>query len=191
MPTWVRGISIPAAMLGLLGFFLPWVAVSCGPMRVTVSGYEMASGSYREKLSGQGVDDFWSKTESEMNRQMGMRPQKQKSPSKRANANRPVQATAQHQESDNPALWTIPAACIMLVVLAALGLPRVPTIIVSALAATYLAYFGISSEQQLNDPHNTGGILSHEWLVGYWFGWIGLLGPMFVAILRPRERQTH
>ena len=176
MPTWVRGISIPVAVVGILAFFLPWVAVSCGPMRLTVSGYELASGSYNEKFSKQGVDDFWSQT--------GAR-QKQRSLS---NKNRPVQVTVQHQDNV-PMLWTLPAACIILVLLGAFGLPRTPTIIVSVLAAAYLAYFGITSEQQLNDPRNTGGILTHEWLVGYWMAWIGLLGPMFVAIFRPREQE--
>lgn len=179
MSTWVRGISIPVAMVGILAFFLPWVAVSCGPMRVTVSGYELATGSYNDKFSAQGIDDFWRKTGDDLNRQTGAR-QKQKSLSK----NRPVQGTVQRQD-DVPMLWTLPAACIILVLLGAFGLPRTPTIIVSVLAAAYLAYFGITSEQQLNDPRNTGGILTHEWLVGYWMGWIGLLVPMFVAIFRP------
>lgn len=184
MPTWVRGISIPVAMVGILAFFLPWVAVSCGPVRVTVSGYELASGSYNEKFSGQGVDDFWRKTGDDLNRQTGAR-QKQKSLPKK---NQSVQGTVQRQDNV-PMLWTLPAACIILVLLGAVGLPRTPTMVVSALAAAYLAYFGITSEQQLNDPRNTGGILSHEWLVGYWLGWIGLLGPMFVAIFRPREKE--
>jgi len=152
-------------------------------MRVALSGYEIASGSYREKLSGEGIDDFWSKTGNEIDRQMGVRSKRPLAKTR----NRPVQVTIQHQQSDVPLLWTIPAACVILVLLAVAGLPRIPTIIVSALAAAYLAYFSISSEQQLNDPHNTGGILTHEWLVGYWLGWIGLLGPMFVAIFRPKE----
>lgn len=173
MPTWVRGISIPVAVVGILAFFLPWVAVSCGPMRLTVSGYELASGSYNEKFSKQGIDDFWS-------RQTGAR-QKQSPPNKK---DRSAQVTVQGQDNV-PMLWTLPVTCIILVVLGAFGLPRTPTIIVSVLAAAYLAYFGITSEQQLNDPRNTGGILTHEWLVGYWMGWIGLLGPMFVAIFRP------
>jgi hypothetical protein len=184
MATWVRGLSIPAAMLGTLGFFLPWVAVSCGPMRVTVSGYEMATGSYRDKLSQQGIDSFWNRTGDELNRQMGSR---SKSPSKAPKANK-RSVLIQKQQDTVPALWSIPIACLMLVLLAVLGLPRTPTIVVSALAVAYLAYFGISSEQQLNDPRNTGGIFTHEWLVGYWLGWIGLLGPMFIAILRPKER---
>ena len=33
-------------------------------------------------------------------------------------------------------------------------------LLISALASAYLAYFGISSEQQLNDPRNTGGIFT-------------------------------
>ncbi len=186
MATWVRGISVPAAMVGILAFFLPWVAVSCGPMRVAVSGYEIASGKYQDKLSGQGIDTFWNKTQDEVNRQMGSRPKS--SVAKKANRNRVVVRTPQEPQTA-PALWSLPVACVILVVLAALGLPRIPTIIVSVLAAAYLAYFGISSEQQLNDPRNTGGIFTHEWLVGYWLGWIGLLGPMFVAIFRPPERE--
>ena len=184
MPTWVRGISIPGAMLGILAFFLPWVAVSCGPARLTVSGYELATGSYNDKFSTQGIDDFWRKTGDDLNRQTRAR-QKQKS----LPNNPPIQATVQRQ-NNVPMLWTIPVACIILVLLGAIGLPRTPTIIVSVLAAAYLAYFGITSEQQLNDPRNTGGILTHEWLVGYWMGWIGLLGPMFVAIFRPHTDEN-
>jgi hypothetical protein len=66
-------------------------------------------------------------------------------------------------------------------------LPQAPSILVCVIGAAYLAYFGITSEQQLNDPGNTGGILAHEWLVGYWISWLGLLVPMFVAIFRPRQ----
>lgn len=182
MPTWVRGISIPVAMAGILAFFLPWVAVSCGPMRVSVSGYELATGSYNDKLSAQGIDDFWRKTGDDLNHQMGARQQKSLS-----NKKNRVQITV--RQDNVPMLWTLPAACIILVLLGAFGLPRTPTIVVSVLAAAYLAYFGITSEQQLNDPRNTGGLLTHEWLSGYWLGWIGLLGPMFVAIFRPRTHE--
>lgn len=171
MPTWVRGISIPVAMVGILAFFLPWVAVSCGPMRVTVSGYELATGSYNDKFSGQGIDDFWREEQRRF----------------KQNGKNPVRVTVRH--GNIPMLWTLPVACIILVLLGAFGLPRTPTIIVSALAAAYLAYFGITSEQQLNDPRNTGGFLTHEWLSGYWLGWIGLLVPMFVAIFRPRAHE--
>lgn len=177
MPTWVRGISIPVAMVGILAFFLPWVAVSCGPMRVAVSGYEIASGNYGGKLSGQGAESFWSKAGDEVNRQTGSRPKS------KANRNRVIVKTQDPETV--PALWSLPVACVILVLLGVLGLPRIPTVIVSALAAAYLAYFGITSEQQLNDPRNTGGVFTHEWLVGYWLGWVGLLGPMFVAIFRP------
>ncbi len=183
MANWVRGVSIPAALLGLLGFFLPWLAVSCGPMRVTLSGYEMASGSYRDKLSQQGIDSFWNKTENDLNRQSRSRPRPLP---KNPKANRAVQ---NEPAQEVPALWSIPCACLILLLLAILGLPRLPTIIISALASAYLAYFGISSEQQLNDPRNTGGIFTHEWLSGFWLGWIGLLGPLFIAILQPRPSE--
>ena len=192
MATWIRGISIPVAMVGILGFFLPWVAVSCGPMRIAVSGYEMATGSYQDKMSKQGIDSF----RDELSRQMGSRPKKSPPRTGKTRNHTVPQNTIQEQntiaqQSTVPALWVVPVACVILLLLAVVGLPRIPTVIVSVLAAAYLAYFGISSEQQLNDPRNTGGIFTHEWLVGFWLGWIGLLGPMFVAIFRPSEREQE
>jgi len=157
-------------------------------MRVTVSGYEMATGSYRDKLSQQGIDSFWNKTKNELNRQSGSQP---KSLRKNPKANRNPAVQNQQDPEQLPALWSIPTACLILLILAIFGLPRTPTIIVSAFAAAYLAYFGISSEQQLNDPRNTGGIFTHEWLFGFWLGWIGLLGPLFTAILQPHGRTSE
>jgi len=171
-------------LLGMVGFFLPCLAVSCGPMRLTFSGYEVATGSYQDKLSQQGIGSFWNRTADEPNRQSGSRlrplPKNQKAKGDHSVQNQPAQGV--------PALWSIPAACLILLVLAVNGVPRLPTIVVSVLGSAYLAYFGVSFEQQLNDPRNTGGILTHEWLSGYWLGWIGLLGPMSVAILRPHRR---
>lgn len=30
--------------------------------------------------------------------------------------------------------------------------------------------------------------IAREWLIGHWLGWIGLLGPLFIAILRQAEK---
>jgi len=184
-PAWVRGISIPAALFGMLAFFLPWFAVSCGPVRVTVSGYEVATGQWSKKLSGENFGSFYDRTNKQLNQELGTRRKLQ--PRRPPAAN--VSPKAQAPEPEKvPLLWIVPGACLILFVLGLNGMPRAPAILVCALGGAYLAYFGVTSEQQLNDPGNTGGILAHEWLFGYWGSWLGLMVPMFVAIFRPHRR---
>lgn len=181
-PAWVRGVSIPGALFGLLAFFLPWMAVSCGPLRLSATGYEMATGTWSNKVSQQNIDSFYNRTNKQLRQQMGLRQQ-------RLQPRRNVPNTPEASETQNdPLLWIVPGACLLLAILGFAGLPRVPSILVSVIGAAYLAYFGITSEQQLNDPGNTGGFLAHEWLLGYWISWIGMLVPMFAAIFRPTDR---
>jgi hypothetical protein len=154
---------------------------------MTVSGYEIATGKGSEKFSDRNIDSFYDKTNRQLNQQLGLkqRLRARRLPSPRAN----VLPEPQASEAQNvPLLWIVPGASLILVVLGIAGLPRAPTILVCALGASYLAYFGVISEQQLNDPRVTGGILVHEWLFGYWGSWVGLMVPMFVAIFRPRLR---
>jgi len=186
VPAWVRGVSIPGALFGMLVFFLPWVAVSCGPVRMTVSGYEFATGKWSEKFSDRNIDSFFDRTNRQLNQQSGLR---QRLPARQLPPGAKVPSGPQASEAQNdPLLWIVPGACLILLVLGIAGLPRAPTILVCSLGAAYLAYFGVTSEQQLNDPRVTGGILGHEWLFGYWGSWVGLMAPMFVAIFRPRHR---
>ena len=182
-PSWVRGISIPSALLGIVAFFLPWVQVSCGPIRLRFSGYELATGRWEQKLEPAGIEDFWKRTEQQIDRQLGVPPrskQQRKYPTAR-------QAEREHTTNQSPLLWLVPGACAALLLLALFGLPRVPTVLVSLVGAAYLAYFGISFEQQASDPRNTGGILEHSWLLGYWTSWLGLGAPFVAALMRPRR----
>ncbi len=56
--SWVRAISVPTAALGVVTFFLPWFQVSRGPISLSFSGYEMASGSGFDKLGSEHSDVF-------------------------------------------------------------------------------------------------------------------------------------
>lgn len=185
VPAWVRGVSIPGALFGMLAFFLPWVAVSCGPLRMTVSGYELATGQWSDKFSDRNIGSFYDRTTKQLNQQLGL---KQRSPARGLPGVTVPPKPQVSEAQDIPLLWIVPAACLILLVLGVAGLPRAPAILVSALGVAYLAYFGVTWEQQLNDPGMTGGILGHEWLFGYWGSWVGLMVPMFVAIFRPRRR---
>src|SRR5712664_266680 len=37
-------LSVTVAILGLIAFFLPWLEVSCGGLKLQLSGYEIATG---------------------------------------------------------------------------------------------------------------------------------------------------
>jgi len=192
---WLQAISIPSAVLGVIAFFLPWFEMSCGPVRVTLSGYEMATGRAREKLSGERSDKFWGGAGQQLQgklspgqiqaRQRQRRPEPPSTPQQPDK--KPQETAMPHVSQDStPALWSIPAACLILLALSIFGLPRAPTILVVALAGAYLAYFGITVEQTMNDPAVTGGLLEHRWLFGFWASWVGLLVPAIFALARPK-----
>jgi len=162
-PTWVRGVSIPAAILGVIAFFLPWVEISCGPVALQLSGYEIATGKSENK-----PESFWDQNRALWQGRQVRGQRKQFSAAERA-----------------PMLWIVPGACAVLALLAAFGLPRVPTLVVTLIAAGYFAYFGVSSEHELSDPHNTAGLVTHRWLAGFWAAWLGLLVPMLLCWIRP------
>lgn len=183
-PPWVQAVSFPTALLGILAFFMPWVQVSCGPVSLRLSGYELATGKAEEKTSPESDEQFNQRFKQSIEEGLGHARRMKPLPKRRA-----VQSS-KHKASDSdkiPALWGIPAACAILVVLALFGLPRVPTVLVSLLASAYLAYFGVSWESALSNPALTGGILNHSWLAGYWASWVGLLAPMILAMIRPRR----
>lgn len=173
---WVRGVSIPTAILGLLAFFLPWFQISCGPVHLEFSGYEFATGQWEKKVYGTGGGDFLKglgspEAQAERNPRFG-RPQV--SP-----------LNAGEQTAATPLLWIVPVACALLLVLAIFGLPKIPAILSALAGAAYLAYFGISVQNQATNPQNTGGIIQSKWLLGYWACWIGLVVPFVIALLKP------
>jgi hypothetical protein len=177
-------MSIPTALVGIVAFFLPWIEISCGPIAISVSGYEIATGSYNQKLAPEHTEKFQRQVEAAMGRSFNRRrPRRQ--------ANRPPSPEPEPKPpggSRVPLLWIVPVACVALFLLALFGVPRVPTLLVSLVASAYLAYFGVMTEQQATDPQYTGGIVAHSWLWGFWGCWLGIMGPAVVALLKPRRK---
>jgi hypothetical protein len=193
-PQWMRGVSIPCAILGIAAFFLPWLEISCGPLNLKFSGDELASGRYAEKLNPHSADPFWGSN----NREVRNRRSNQRSPTDQHNQQPPTQnlkkqsqELGEQKSRGTPLLFLIPMACFLLLVLAIAGLPRAPTIIVAAMFAAYLAYFGITAEQSLSDPATTGGIVQHRWLFGYWAEWAGLLVPAILSLCKPTSSNVN
>ncbi len=183
-PPWVGAISFPTALLGIVAFFMPWVQISCGPVTLRFSGYEIATGEAERKMSPESADQFTQRLQQGIEEGLGDARRGKPLPSRRTSHPSKGKSSESHKI---PALWSIPAACAILVVLTLVGLPRVPTVLVSLLASSYLAYLGVSWESEFSDPANTGGILDHSWLAGYWASWVGLLAPMILAMIRPRR----
>jgi len=309
VPHWVRAVSVPTALLGIVAFFLPWVQVSCGPVSLAFSGYEMATGRADQKVEGGG--QFWehpllqaAKVELEEgdrcagtklysdavkhyreavrlapnmaeahnnlawlyatsedprfrnppaalkharraveltcwkqvasvdtlaeafyvnrdfrdavtveakalqlephNRELkdhmgrylkaaGMvePPQNldQRSSTEPQSEDRTQQAPTNPKRPDSlPLLWVVPGACVLLLLLGLFGVPRWPTLLIAVVASIYLGYFAVTTEQQLTNPQNTGGLLTHTWMWGFWGCWLGLVAPAVVAWLRPRRK---
>ena len=185
---WVRAISIPTALLGTVAFFLPWLQISCGPASITLSGYEIATGSYNEKLSREHYDEFYSQLDAKMDKSLKLGKARKQSNEKHAPIRQPE--TIPPNGNKVPLLWIIPLACAILFVLALFGLPRVPTFLVSLMACGYFAYFGVTTEQQMTDPIYTGGILTASWLWGFWASWLGIIAPGIVALCKIRPKPT-
>jgi hypothetical protein len=187
-PGWVRGISIPSALLGLVAFFLPWIELSCGPVHVSFSGYELATGRWEQKLNPTTPESYGGRVQPET-RQLQV---EDGHVVLRAHprAQQPAPAPQPQRDGRNdrqPLLWIVPGACFLLLLLAIFGLPRIPTVVVALAAAIYLAYFGVTAEQLVSDPRNTGGILESRWLLGYWACWVGLGAPFISALVRTRR----
>lgn len=173
---WVRGVSVPAAILGLLAFFLPWFQVSCGPMHLEFSGYELATGQWEKKVGAAGGGDFvkgLGSAQAQMERRS------------RLGKRRESPGSDRQQSNADQMLWLVPAACAVLLVLAIFGLPKIPSISAALVGGAYLAYFGISLQDQATNPQNTAGLLQTNWLLGYWACWVGLVVPFVVALIKP------
>jgi len=196
-PAWMRGISIPSALLGVLGFFLPWFEFSCGPMRMTMSGYELATGSLTDKISREHAEEFWGGVRQQIETDLNhsnralTRREKHKDGNAGTQSKRVDKSTPPKEPQKLPALWVIPAACVGLLVLSFFGLPRAPTVIISALAGAYLAYFAITTEQTASDFAVTGGFLQHRWLFGFWASCIGLLVSGVSALIKPTDPELR
>jgi len=181
---WVQAVSIPTALLGIVAFFLPWSQISCGPVTLSFSGYELATGSYEEKLGHEHYDRFERRLDSALDQEL-----------KRHGVRKtwPKQAPSQESEREPqtgwrlPLLWIVPGACAVLLLLGVFGLPRIPALLVSLVASAYLAYFGVTTEQQATDPQYTGGFLTQTWMWGFWSCWLGLVAPAVAALLKPRS----
>jgi hypothetical protein len=185
-PTWVRAVSIPTAALGIIAFFLPWFQVSCGPVHVAFSGYDVASGHASEKLDSQRTASAYKGLFRGETRRQAHPPRTTVSPDKET-SRRSLGPNTTPTDSD-PLLWVVPGACAVLLLMALFGLPRFPTIFVSWLGAAYLAYFWVTGDRAASDPANTGGILTFDWQIGFWTTWVGMVVPMMAALLKPR---TH
>jgi hypothetical protein len=136
-----------------VAFFLPWFQISCGPVAVTISGYEIASGSYQEKLSPEHYDQFHRRLEAAMD---------QASKRGKVRKAQPTQHPPQRSEPEprtgqnDPVLWIVPGACGALFLLGLLGVPRVPTLLVSVTASAYVTIIVGGWENGVAHWHNHG-----------------------------------
>ena len=187
VPSWARATSVPTALLGVVTFFLPWFQFSSRQLSLStsISGYEFATGGWQRQFDPKRADDFWNRLKSTQ-------------ATGRSLSKRPSQRTHEPLKRADPAvtwplLWAVPAGCLLLAVLGLFGLPRVATAAVSAIASGYLAYFGVSLENQARDPATTGGILGHDWLPAFWATWVALLVPIVFSHVRrqPDDRPTE
>lgn len=180
---WTSAASLPAALLGLVAFFLPWTEVSCGPIRLRFSGYDFASGRAQEKVGPRRMEEF-----SERFRQ-GLEQQRPQAKTEKRRREAVPRQPSEAEPRPILWLWAVPSACVVLALLCLFGLPRAPTALMSAVAAACLAYFAVCWEQAASDPAVTGaGILETHWLAAYWLAWVGIAVPPLLSWLRPQRK---
>ncbi len=180
-------ISVTTALLGIVAFFLPWLQFSCRQVSMTasVSGYELATGSFERRLDAKRSDEFWNRLDARLDSKRSTR-RPSSSPKSKTTSTPP----SQHRRVETmPILWIVPGACALLAILGVFGLPRTATALVSAAASAYFAYVGVSLESQANDPAITGGILAHDWLPAFWATWVALLLPVMLSHVRVRDEE--
>lgn len=152
--------------------------MSCDPVHLAFSGYDVASGQLGEKLSSKrSKSDYTPAASGESARRL--HPRGAARPDRRPDPDAPPIGS-------DPLLWLVPGACAGLLFLAFFGLPRIPTILISCLGAAYLALFAVRMDQAASDPANTLGLLTLDWQPGFWAVWLGLVAPLVAALLKPR-----
>lgn len=139
-----------------------------------MSGYEMATGDWQRKFDSTRYDEFFNGHPDTTRRTTHVTKSQ-------------VQPHRTPEAHATPALWIVPAACAVLALLGLFGLPRTTTAIVATIAAAYLAFFGVSLENQANDPRITGGLVGHDWLPAFWGTWVALLAPLVLSHVRTRS----
>jgi len=171
-------LSLPLAILGLIAFFLPWMELSCGGIVIRYSGYDIAAGTRKLQRMESSYDKLMSSEPNAIG--AGRVPSTaRRAPGSQKPLGEPTQSKGQDA---SPALWAVPVALIVLFLLGCFGLPRWPTLGVSGGALVYLTYFFVASEQGLDDPKNTGGLIQHHWLLGFWVVCAALLGEIGIAL---------
>lgn len=172
--------SVPMAILGLIAFFLPWLEVSCGPVKLQLSGYELATG---RGLEPERYQSFYNKLDT------GLESKSRLNRSKGNVLNTPnpqhSMPTAQGKTYEGtPVLWVVPGAFILIILTYILGVPRMVVLWLSAVPLAYLILFFVGNEMALNDPANTGGVIGHHWTLGFWMACLALTGEVGIALPR-------
>jgi hypothetical protein len=153
-----------------------------------------------DKISREHAEEFWGgvrqQLETDLNHSNRALTRREKHKDGNAGTqskreDKPRKSTPPKESQKLPALWAIPAACVGLLLLSFFGLPRAPTVIISALAGAYLAYFAITTEHTASDFAVTGGLLQHRWLFGFWASFLGLLGPGVSALLQSTDPELR
>lgn len=184
---WAQAISVPTAIMGIVAFFLPWFQMSCGPLRLQFSGYELATGKWEDKIHPEHSQQFWNEVNKDINQRVVRRGANRRGAGPAIPPSNQAQPPVAKNISD-PLLWAEPIACCCLLLLALFGVPKVPTVLVSLAGSAYMAYFAVQASSAATDPQNTGGILEYSWLLGFWMAWVGLVAPAVVALARPNGR---
>ena len=174
-PEWARPFSVLAPVLGLVAFFLPWLQVSCGPIKMSISGYEIATGELAHKYD----------QSSSMGSTQAITFRDQ-TPGKHGKSQREGGSGAAKEATPSPPpaiplLWVVPGSSLLLALLALAGLPRAPAFAIASLASAYLAYFLVTTEAEINQSP-LSVIIDHQWSIGIWTSAVGLIVPLAVTL---------